>query len=221
MTQPRLLIFDVNETLLDLKPLARRINAVLSNELAFELWFSTLLQYSLVETLSGKHQDFSKIAKATFKMTAAKFKKVFAEDEIDNILSLITKLPAHSDVTKSLASLKNQNYTLVALTNGNAQVAKEQLAFAEIAMYFDRIFSVDEVAAFKPSAKPYQYVLSEMQIDPADALLVAAHGWDITGAQRARLKTAFIGREGKFKYPLAEKPTFDCKGLTELVERLT
>ena len=221
MCKPQLILFDVNETLLDLKPLARRINAILSNELAFELWFSTLLQYSLVETVSGKHQDFSKIAKATFKMTAAKFKKVFAEDEIDNILSLITKLPAHSDVAKSLASLKNQNYTLVALTNGNAQVAKEQLAFAEIAMYFDRIFSVDEVAAFKPSAKPYQYVLSEMQIDPADALLVAAHGWDITGAQRARLKTAFIAREGKFKYPLAEKPTFDCKDLTELVESLT
>ena len=220
MTQPRLLIFDVNETLLDLKPLARRINAVLSDEHAFELWFSTLLHYSLVETVSGKHQDFSKIAKATFKMTAAKYKKVLAEEEIDSILGLITQLPAHSDVAKALAKLKNK-YTLVALTNGNSQVAKEQLNFAEIASFFDRIFSVDEAEAFKPNAKPYQFVLSKMQVDPENAMLVAAHGWDITGAQRAGLQTSFIAREGKFKYPLAEQPTYDCKDLNELVKRLT
>ncbi len=93
--------------------------------------------------------------------------------------------------------------------------------FAEIAPFFDRIFSVDEAEAFKPNAKPYQFVLSQMQVDPANAMLVAAHGWDITGAQRAGLQTSFIAREGKFKYPLAEQPTYDCKDLNELVERLT
>ena len=81
--KPKLILFDVNETLLDLKPLARRINASLSSDLAFDLWFSSLLHYSLVETVSGHHEDFSKIAQATFEMTAAKFKKVIAEDGLE------------------------------------------------------------------------------------------------------------------------------------------
>ena len=85
MNNPQLLIFDVNETLLDLKPLARRINATLSNDWAFELWFTSLLHHSLVETLSGNHEDFSKIAKATFEMTASKFKKIIPDAEIDSI----------------------------------------------------------------------------------------------------------------------------------------
>jgi 2-haloacid dehalogenase len=219
--KPKLILFDVNETLLDLKPLARRINVLLSNEQAFDIWFSSLLHYSLVETVSGNHEDFSKIAKATFEMTAAKFKKVIPEDEITAVLGLIKKLPAHQDSAQALQTLKNQGFQLVALTNGNPDVAKEQLAFAELDIYFNRIFSVDEARAFKPSSKPYQFVINEMSCKASENLLVAAHGWDITGAQRAGLQTVFIARDGKFKYPLAEKPTYDCKDLNELVERLT
>lgn len=218
--KPKLILFDVNETLLDLKPLARRINVLLSNEQAFEIWFSKLLYYSLVETVSGNHEDFSNIAKATFEMTAAKFKKVIPEDEIIAVLALISKLPAHPDSREALKRLKNKGFQLVALTNGNLDVAKEQLAFAELDHFFDRIFSVNEAGAFKPSSKPYEFVLNEMKTQAAESLLVAAHGWDITGAQRAVLQTAFIAREGKFKYPLAEKPTYDCRDLNALAERL-
>ena len=219
--KPKLLIFDVNETLLDLKPLARRVNASLSSDLAFELWFSALLHYSLVETISGNHEDFSQIAEATFKMTAAKFKKVIAEEEIKSILGMIKKLQPHRDVIEALAKLKKSGYILVALTNGNATVAKEQISNAELEQFFERVFSVDEVQAFKPSLKPYSYVLKTMKFKTQEAVLIAAHGWDITGAQRAGLKTAFIAREGKFKYPLAQKPDYDCKDLLELVKYLT
>ncbi|RXG28403.1 haloacid dehalogenase type II [Leeuwenhoekiella marinoflava] len=219
--KPKLILFDVNETLLDLKPLARRINVLLSNEQAFDIWFSSLLHYSLVETVTGNHKDFSKIAQATFEMTAAKFKKIIPEDEIINVLHLIRKLPAHTDSAQALKALKSQGFQLVALTNGNLGVAMEQLAFAELDIYFERVFSVDEAGAFKPSPKPYDFVLNEMNTHASESLLVAAHGWDITGAQRAGFQTAFISRDGKYKYPLAAKPTYDCKNLIELVERLT
>ena len=220
MSKPQLILFDVNETLLDLKPLARRINAVLSNEQAFDIWFSSLLHYSLVETVSGNHVDFSKIARATFEMIAAKFKKVIPEEEITSVLALIKKLPAHTDSAKALKKLKESGYNLIAITNGNLEVAKEQLAFAELGIYFDRIFSVDEAGAFKPSPTPYLFVLQTMNTKASESLLVAVHGWDITGAQRAGLQTAFIARKRKFKYPLAEQPTYDCKDLIELVECL-
>lgn len=44
-TKPKLIVFDVNETLLDLKPLKSKVNQALGNDLAFDLWFSTLLYY--------------------------------------------------------------------------------------------------------------------------------------------------------------------------------
>ncbi|MDP5045023.1 MAG: haloacid dehalogenase type II, partial [Leeuwenhoekiella sp.] len=106
--RPKHIIFDVNETLLDLKPLARRINASLSSDLAFDIWFSALLHYSLVEAVTGHHEDFSEIAKATFEMTAAKFKKVIPEEEIKSILGMIKKLQPHADVLESLTKLKEE-----------------------------------------------------------------------------------------------------------------
>ncbi|PHQ29163.1 MAG: haloacid dehalogenase type II [Leeuwenhoekiella sp.] len=219
--KPKLILFDVNETLLDLKPLARRINTTLSNNLAFDLWFSSLLHYSLVETTTGNHEDFSKIAKATFEMTALKFKKVVPEEEIESILGLIKKLPPHPDTVEALQVLKQKGFRMAALTNGNPTVAQEQLAFAEIKQFFERIFSVDEAGAFKPNPKPYIFVLDQLKVKPQETMMVAAHGWDITGARRAGLQTAFIARDGKFKYPLAEAPTFDCKDLKDLVKRLS
>lgn len=48
--KPKLLIFDVNETLLDLSPMKARMNEVFNHESAFDKWFSLLLQYSLMDT---------------------------------------------------------------------------------------------------------------------------------------------------------------------------
>ncbi|WP_295178102.1 hypothetical protein [uncultured Christiangramia sp.] len=45
---PKALIFDVNETLLDLSPLKESINKALGIEYAADIWFAELLQYSLV-----------------------------------------------------------------------------------------------------------------------------------------------------------------------------
>ena len=90
-SKPRLLIFDVNETLLDLKPMKVAINHALANELAFDNWFSSLLHYSLVESISGKYQDFGSIGAATLKMTAEKFEKQISDSKINDVLSLIKK----------------------------------------------------------------------------------------------------------------------------------
>ncbi|WP_416441039.1 haloacid dehalogenase type II [Leeuwenhoekiella sp. A16] len=220
MKAPDLLIFDVNETLLDLTPLKLKINKALKNESAFEIWFRTLLHYSLVETITGGYPDFSTIGKATFKMTAQQFEIEIADDEATSILSQIKNLPPHDDVIEGLKALKEQGFTLVALTNGNLPTAKEQLAFAKIDTFFSDIYSVDSVSKYKPHHETYELIYTIFNREPENTLMVAAHGWDVTGAMRAGLQTAFINRPGKFLYPLAEKPTFTAKNLVELAKNL-
>ena len=67
--RPKLLIFDVNETLLDLSPMKKRMNEVFGNEYAFKQWFALMLQYSLVDNVTGQYHNFGEIGKAAFKMT--------------------------------------------------------------------------------------------------------------------------------------------------------
>ncbi len=60
-TQPTVLLFDVNETLLDLTPLSDSINAILLDEHAAKLWFTTMLQYSLAMTVSEQYAAYRKL----------------------------------------------------------------------------------------------------------------------------------------------------------------
>ena len=219
--KPEIIIFDVNETLLNLIPLKEEINAALHNEMGFDVWFPKLLHYSLVETTTGNYSNFSEIAAATFKMISGKFDKEFSDSEIKNILSEITKLPPYPDVKPGLEALKNDGYKLIAFSNGKPDVLKAQLEFAEIDSYFDGIHSVEEIKKYKPHPESYKHILKKYQVTPKKALMVAAHAWDIMGAKRARLQTCFIERPEKELYQLAEKPDFSVSGINEIIEIIT
>lgn len=56
-----------------------------------------------------------------------------------------------------------------------------------------------------------------MNIRPEQAMLVAAHGWDVAGAKAAGMQAAFVSRPGKSIYPLSIKPDFIVKDFSELL----
>lgn len=219
--KPEMIIFDVNETLLNLFPLKEEINAALENEMGFEVWFPKLLHYSLVETTTRNYKNFSDIAAATFKMVTGKFDKTYTDSEIKNILSEITRLPAYPDVKPGLEELKNAGYKLIAFSNGKPDVLKSQLEFAEIDAYFDGIHSIEESGTYKPHSSAYQYILEKYQTTPSKALMVAAHAWDIIGAQRLGLQTCFVERPGKVFYDLAKKPTYSVLEITDILKKIS
>lgn len=218
--KPKLLIFDINETLLDMSPLKESINKSLKNEWAFEMWFPTLLQYSLVETITENYKNFSEIAAATLKMTAQKLGVQLTEEDIKFTLNPITKLTAYPEVFKALETLKENGFLLVALSNGKPDVLEEQLKYAKIYPYFDKVLSIEGVKNYKPHASTYHYAYSLMNVLPEDTMLIAAHGWDITGANRAGIQSAFISRPGKSIYPLGLEPEITGSSLLEITDLL-
>ncbi|MBT4499389.1 MAG: HAD hydrolase-like protein [Gemmatimonadetes bacterium] len=71
MLKPTVIIFDVNETLLDLAPLKLSVGKALGGrEDLLPLWFSTMLHHSLVETLTKKYHSFGEIGAAALMMVA-------------------------------------------------------------------------------------------------------------------------------------------------------
>ena len=218
-TRP-LLIFDVNETLLDLEPVKRAINEALSSPVAFENWFAKLLQFSLVETLTGRYRDFGEIGVSALKAVAQKNTATLSEDKIKHILDRMTKLEAHPDVPGALKKLKDAGFRVVTLTNGGQATVEKQLENAQLTPYFDAVYSVASVKKFKPHPDTYNYVLQQQKTPAAQAVLIAAHDWDIYGAQRAGLQAAFISRPGKYLYPGGKDPQIAGKTLEEVARSL-
>ncbi|TGD77826.1 haloacid dehalogenase type II [Hymenobacter wooponensis] len=219
--QPRVLLFDVNETLLDMSKLELAVGKAFGNKLAFKQWFGLLLQYSLVDTVTRAYHPFSLIADAALDMTADMLKKKrLAPAKKQQITALMTQLPAHKDVPQGLEMLLDAGFSLVAFTNSTKLVLDEQLRYADIIHYFDQGLSIDTVQLYKPHRHTYEAAVHAVGVAPAEAVLIAAHGWDVAGALHAGLAAGFIARPGQTLYPLAPRPTYSGKTLVELAKQL-
>ncbi len=221
----RVLVFDVNETLLDIAALRPEFLKAFGNGDVLQEWFSTVLLYSQVTTIAGPYVNFGSIARASLEMVAAARNVALSKPASDAILSGLASLPAHPDVVGALTVLKNAGFRLVTLTNSAPAAVEQQLKSAKLSHYFDHRFSVDTVRRFKPDADVYRFVATEIGVAISALRLVAAHAWDVHGALRAGTAAAFVARPVKVLYPIGEKPDIVGSDLeavaTEIVKRDT
>jgi 2-haloacid dehalogenase len=203
---PRVIVCDVNETLLDLAALEPEFERVFGDARTVEAWFTSVLLYSEVATLAGPYTDFGSIAGAALDMLAGARGTSLAPDARIRILKGLLNLPPHPDVLEGLKAMRDAGLRLVTLTNSAPGAVQQQLANAGLAPMFDRSFSVDAVRRFKPAPEVYHSVADALGIPIGELRLVAAHAWDIVGALRAGCAAAFVARPGKVLYPLGPQP---------------
>ncbi len=214
------LFFDVNETLLDIQPFKDVISKTLDNrkELA-DLWFVSLLHNSLVDTASGGWHSFAEIGNAVLTMLAAQH-NIQLSDDAPSLAEALSQLPPHADVIAALSVLQQKGFKLVALTNSSQALADKQLNHAGIIHFFDRVLSVESIKTYKPDLKVYCWAAEQMHVSRENSLMIAAHSWDVGGAKRAGMHTAFIARKGQSLSPLMPDPDLVCPDLKALAESL-
>ncbi|MBE0508398.1 MAG: haloacid dehalogenase type II [Marinospirillum sp.] len=221
MLKPTAIFFDVNETLLDLQPVKESIGEALGGrpELV-PLWFTTLLQYSLVTTVADQYRDFGEIAVACLQMTARNQGIELDEATAKKAVAPIRALPAHPDVAPALERLSAAGYRLFALTNSSRAAADAQLHHAGLDGFFEAALSVEDVGVYKPHARVYQWAAQQAGVQVAESLLVAAHGWDVAGASWAGMRSAFVERPGQQLFPLGPISDLEVASFKELADRL-
>lgn len=219
--KPKVLLFDVNETLLDIAPLKAKVAEILQDEKAADLWFATMLQHSLVATVGGQYFPFPEIGAAVLRMLARNADATLSQEDAKKTLSAMASLPPHPDVEPGLRRLKDAGFRMATLTNSSAQGVEAQMKNSGLAPFFERKLSVESVGKFKPHGDVYAWAAREMGAQPSECMLVAAHGWDVAGAKWAGMQAAFIARERQQKFPLAPEPELDVADLRALASALT
>lgn len=221
MARPKVVFFDVNETLLDLKPLKESVGEALGGrpELV-PLWFTTMLQYSLVTTVADRFHDFDEIGVACLPMVARNQGIDLGEAAAKEAVASIRSLPPHPDVVPALARLRDAKYRLLTLTNSSDAALAEQLKNAGLDKLFEVALSIEGVGMYKPHAHVYRWAARRVGADVSDCLLVAAHGWDVAGAAWAGMRAAFVARSGQQPFPLGPTPELTVSTLKDLAEKL-
>jgi 2-haloacid dehalogenase len=221
--RPSVLVFDVNETLIDIESLEPHFVRIFGDGRVLREWFGQLVMYSMAVTLSDTYVDFFSLGQAVLKMTADAHQVRITDDDLAALDTGMQTMPAHHDVAEGLGRLRDHGYRLLTLTNSPPVAGRSApLESAGISGHFERQFSVDTSRMFKPWTGLYTGVASELGVRPSDCMMVAAHAWDIIGAQRAGFSGALITRPGNAPLPApgVPQPTLVVDDLIELAERL-
>jgi 2-haloacid dehalogenase len=206
MTRPAVYAFDVNETLLDLSVLDALFEDAFGDAALRGAWFQTMLQVAFVGGLTGRYVDFTTAQHAALQMLAARSHTAIDDATAERIVGGMQRLPAHPEVADALARLRRSGVPQVTLTNSPLPVVQAQLEFAGLTDLFDDVLSADEVGQLKPGPRPYALVAERTGVEIADVMLIAAHGWDVSGALAAGTRGAFVARPGTVLSPLGAQP---------------
>ncbi|MBY0288301.1 MAG: haloacid dehalogenase type II [Mycobacteriaceae bacterium] len=223
MKRPSVLVFDVNETLIDIESLAPHFERMFGDRDVLREWFNQLVMYSMTATLSGNYVDFFALGQAVLRMIGDSRQTSITEADLEGLAYGMRTMPAHADVADGLATLRAHGYRLVTLTNSPPKPdVPTPLASAGLAQFFERQFSVHSWRMFKPSPALYTGVADELEVEPSDCMMVAAHVWDTVGAQSAGFSGALLTRAGNAPLPTPELPQPDIivADVRELAQRL-
>lgn len=217
---PKVLVFDVNETLLDLAALDPVFVRIFGDGAVRREWFNQTLQSAFVGTITGEYKTLGAIANGALEMVAARRGVRLSDKDRQAVRTGMRSLPAHPDVRPALEDLRRAGFRLATLTNSTAEIGEAQLSAAGLRDLFEQAFSADEAGRLKPAPEPYLLAAQRLGVAPSGMLMVAAHAWDIAGAKHAGCDFAFVARPTQVLDPVGAQPEIVGNDLQEVAERI-
>jgi 2-haloacid dehalogenase len=214
------ILFDINETVLDLSSLKPKFKAAFGDEAVTATWFSMLLHTSTVCALTDVKTDFATLAGAMLDTVAARRGVELSGVMHADILGSFASLPPHADIKPALTRLRSAGYRTVAFSNSSLKLVTAQIDNAGLTDYFDDIVSVEETGSFKPDPGVYEFVARRINRPIDELRLVASHDWDTHGALSAGMHAAYIDRSGAPYHPLYRQPDVYATTMDDIVEQI-
>jgi 2-haloacid dehalogenase len=215
-----LIVFDVNETLLDLQTMEPIFARIFGEKHAMRLWFDDLILYSAALTVAGCYVPFTDIGAAVMKMLADTRGIKIDDKDKKELTEKFSTMPPYREVPAALRKLRDAGFRLFTLTDNLLEVQTRQLEHGGIVDLFERRFSADGVKHHKPSRQAYAYVEKELAVKPAQLCLIACHTWDTLGAVAAGWEAALIKRAGNDVLGVGPQPQIVGNDLNEVADQL-
>jgi 2-haloacid dehalogenase len=195
--RPDVVALDVNETLLDLAPVAAALVEVGRPAELLPTVFGRTLATGFAATVAGTWLPF----RAAFDTALAQLTDL-SDGDRSRVAGAFLELSPHPDVEPALRRLVEAGVRVVTLSHGSPGVAEAGLERGGIAPLVERTLSSETVRAWKPAREAYLWAAGACGVPPGRMALVAAHGWDVLGAERAGLTGAWFPRSERV-YPAA------------------
>jgi 2-haloacid dehalogenase len=106
------------------------------------------------------------------------------------------------------------------VTNSAADAARSALDAAGLLEHMHAVIGADAAGAYKPDPRVYRNALGVLGLEPGETWFVAGHWWDVAGAKRCGLRTAWIARDEGLLLGSAPEPDVRAADLKEAAEAI-
>ncbi|MCW2743531.1 MAG: haloacid dehalogenase, type, partial [Mycobacterium sp.] len=142
MPRPAVIVFDVNETLSDLSPMADRFAELGLPGQTAQVWFASLLRDGFGRTAAGSSPPFAAVSEGVLRtIFAATPPDRDVDAAIEHVMTGFASLSVHDDVAPGIRALRDAGFRLATLSVGAAVVAERLLERAGIRDAFEAVLT--------------------------------------------------------------------------------
>ena len=217
MTEQRIVVFDIIGTCFSLDKLQQQLTELGAPASTVKLWFAQSLRDAFALSHAGGYQPLKEILQAELPRTLKLLEVKLNSQERSQVTEKLSQLELNQSAEAAFKLLTEAGYQIVALTNGSKSATDKLLERAGVQKYFSQVYSCDAIAL----TKPHQDVYKMVKTDNLDRTwLVAAHAWDIMGAIRVGMKTAFVTQLEKDYLDVYPQPQIMAENLLEAARQI-
>ncbi|HEY9875247.1 MAG TPA: haloacid dehalogenase type II [Candidatus Obscuribacterales bacterium] len=209
--------FDIIGTCFSLEKPRQKLVELGAPPHALQLWFAQTLRDAFAFSHAGGYRPLKEVLEAELPRTLKMLNVEADSVQLSDVVKSFSELEPQPDALESFRILAESGLKLVALSNGSQESTRKLIENAGASKYFESIFSCDAVQKTKPHPDVYTLV---NQDGSEDVWMVAVHAWDIAGAARAGLKTAFITQEEKDYLSIYPQPDVVADSLVEAANKI-
>jgi len=225
----KLIAFDAYGTLFDVYSMG-----VLAEELfpgsgtALSLmWRDRQIEYTRLVTMSDPNPGGSKYYLPFWDLTIRSLRYVCKRMNLDlssahekRLMDQYAKLTGFPDSLSVLKTIKEKGIATGILSNGSREMLATVVQSNGLESYLDKVVTIEEVRLFKTAPQAYDLLLKAFPVQKQEVLFVSSNAWDALAAKWFGFDVFWVNRLGHPFEEIGEKPNYEGKSLTEVLEVL-
>jgi 2-haloacid dehalogenase len=212
-------LFNLTGTLVDPTVLAQPLGDSGADEDLVLAALDDAVTMAMVEALTGGDTPLDEMIGAAIRRRL----RLVGGDEsrASAALQLMGTMPAYLEAPGALEELRARGLKLGVLAQSSAEATDSVLRFAGLRDRFELVLSAQDAGAPKPDLRPYRYALEQTGAESGEAVcFVSTHWWDVAGAKRAGLRTAWVARRERALLGTVPPPDYTGRDLSAVAEAI-
>lgn len=212
-------LFDLNGTLLDPSGIAEPLGGRDEDRHLVADAFHDALLLTMADTLSGgAYRPLPDYLRGTLERALRAEGRELAV--LDAAMQRAAAMEPFEEADAALSLLSADGLHVGVLTNSTTAAATQALTACGLRGRLEVVIGSDEAKTFKPDPRVYEHAVQRIGANPAEIVLVAAHGWDVMGAMRAGLRGAWVARGERWLVPVVPEPDVKGANLEEVARKI-